>query len=146
MTKFLGTNGTFPLVCTASITPATIMDFTYNFVDASSHNNGNVQRITNNIDWHRTQNFTYDSLNRISTAYTNSDNQPAFSGDNSLAECWAESYTYDAWGNILTLGPNATTQPTYVGCTQESGFNYTGGIAANNRLAVSAFLTTPPET
>jgi hypothetical protein len=30
-------------------TVADIMDFSYNFVDASSHNNGNVQSISNNI-------------------------------------------------------------------------------------------------
>ena len=53
--------------------------------------------------------------------------------------CTPETYTYDAWGNLLTLGPNTTTQPNYVGCTQESGFNYTGAIATNNRLAVSGF-------
>src|SRR5271165_761374 len=115
------------------------MDFTYNFVDASSHNNGNVQKISNNIDWHRTQSFTYDSLNRISTAQTNADNQPAFQGDNSLAMCWAETFTYDPWGNILTLGLNATTQPNYVGCTQESGFNYTGAIGTNNRITETGF-------
>lgn len=120
-------------------TVAGIMDFSYNFVDASSHNNGNVQTIANNGDWHRWQSFTYDSLNRITTAQTNADNQPAFSGDNSLAFCWAESYTYDPWGNILTLGPDAATQPKYVGCTQESGFNYTGAIGANNRISETGF-------
>jgi RHS repeat-associated protein len=118
-------------------TVANTMDFTYTFPNGS--NNGNVQKITNNIDWHRTQSFTYDSLNRISTAQTNADNQPAFQGDNSLQMCWAETYTYDPWGNLLTLGPNTTTQSNYVGCTQESGFNYTGSIATNNRLAVSGF-------
>jgi hypothetical protein len=30
-------------------TVADIMDFSYNFVDASGHNNGNVQSISNNI-------------------------------------------------------------------------------------------------
>ena len=53
--------------------------------------------------------------------------------------CTPESYTYDPWGNILTLGANTTTQPNYVGCTQESGFNYNGLIAANNRIAASGF-------
>ena len=118
-------------------TVADTMDFTYTFPSGS--NNGNVQKITNNIDWHRTQSFTYDSLNRISTAQTNADNQPAFQGDNSLQMCWAETFTYDPWGNLLTLGANTTTQSNYTGCTQESGFNYTGSIATNNRLAVSGF-------
>src|SRR5271163_493098 len=121
---------------------AGIMDFSYNFVDSSGHNNGNVQRITNNNAWTRTQNFTYDSLNRISTAYTNSDNQPAYSGDTgSIAACWAETYTYDPWGNLTSLGPNSTTQPNYVGCTQESGFNYTsaGQITTKNQIAAYCY-------
>jgi RHS repeat-associated protein len=122
-------SGSSPSVCTAMTPTADIMDFTYNFVDASSHNNGNVQKVSNNIDWHRTQNFTYDSLNRISTTYTNADNQPAYQGDNSLAMCWAETYTYDSWGNLLSLGPNSTTQPNYVGCTQESGFGGSAFVA-----------------
>ena len=45
----------------------------------------------------RLRSFTCDSLNRIATAKTNADNQPAFSGDGSLAEYWAETYGYDAW-------------------------------------------------
>jgi hypothetical protein len=132
-------SGNAPSVCTAMTTVADIMDFSYNFVDSSSHNNGNVQTVTNNMDWHRTQFFSYDSLNRISTAATYATNKPAFQGDNSLAMCWAESYTYDAWGNLLSLGPNTTTQPNYVGCTQESGFNYTGAIGTNNRITASGF-------
>lgn len=134
--QFSGTN---PAVCTAMTSTADILDLKYNFIDANSHNNGNVQSITNNIDWHRTQSFTYDSLNRIFTAATNATNQPAFQGDNSIAACWAESFTYDPWGNMLSLGLNSATQPNYVGCTQESGFNYTNSIAANNRLAVTGF-------
>jgi RHS repeat-associated protein len=132
-------SGTSPTVCAATGTVADIMDFTYNFVDANSHNNGNVQKVSNNIDWHRTQNFTYDPLSRISTAYTNADNQPAFQGDNSIAACWAETYTYDPWGNLISLGPNATTQPNYVGCTQESGFNYTNFMGTNNRITETGF-------
>jgi RHS repeat-associated protein len=66
--------------------------------------------------------------------------QPAFNGDTgSIADCWAESFTYDPWGNLLSLGPNSTTQPNYVGCTQESGFNYTNAMGTNNRPTVSGF-------
>jgi RHS repeat-associated protein len=132
-------SGTQPSVCTEMSMVADTLDFTYNFTDSSGHNNGNVQSIANNVDWHRGQSFTYDSLNRIATAQTTATNQPAFQGDNSIGACWAESYTYDAWGNILTLGANTTTQPNYVGCTQESGFNYNGTIATNNRLAASGY-------
>jgi len=41
----------------------------------------------NNRDTNRTQNFTYDTLNRIATAYT--------SGTN-----WGETFTTDAWGGL----------------------------------------------
>lgn len=127
-------------------TVAGIMDFSYNFVDASSHNNGNVQTIANNGDWHRWQSFTYDSLNRIATAQTNADNQPAFSGDNSLAFCWAESYTYDPWGNILTLGPDAATQPKYVGCTRKAASITPEPSAPTIASPKPDSPTTPPAT
>jgi hypothetical protein len=46
-----------------------ILDFTYNFVDGSAHNNGNVAAITNNrYASARSQSFTYDALNRLATA------------------------------------------------------------------------------
>src|SRR5271165_5673986 len=118
---------------------ADTLDLAYNFTDSAGHNNGNMQTITNNQDWHRTQSFTYDSLNRIATAQTNATNKPAYQGDNSIAACWAETYTYDPWGNLLSMGPNSTSQPNYVGCTQESGFNYTGAISTNNRVTQTGF-------
>lgn len=37
----------------------------------TSGNNGNVYQIANNRDGNRTQNFIYDSLNRIQQAWTN---------------------------------------------------------------------------
>jgi YD repeat-containing protein len=45
------------------------------------------------------------------------------------------------WGNLTSLGPNATTQPNYVGCTQESGFNYTsaGQITTKNQIAAYCY-------
>jgi hypothetical protein len=66
-----------------------------NFVDLSynGHNNGNVATITNNLMPERTQNFTYDFLNRIATAQTVDTNQPDFNGDPyPNQECWAEQY------------------------------------------------------
>ena len=47
----------------------TIMSFSYNF-ELSVANNGNVKQIVNNLVPDRTQNFTYDSLNRIREAWT----------------------------------------------------------------------------
>src|SRR5579872_1530120 len=46
------------------------VNLTYSYTDASGRNNGNVQRINNNLDMERTQLFSYDSLNRLATAET----------------------------------------------------------------------------
>jgi YD repeat-containing protein len=61
--------------------------------------------IADNLNPGRTQNFAYDSLNRIKTA-----NTTATSG----ADCWAQSFGYDAWGNLLT------ETPTQSGCPMTS--------------------------
>jgi RHS repeat-associated protein len=91
----------------ASSSAGTAMDLTYNFLDTSSHNNGNVMGITNNRDTTRTQSFSYDSLNRIITAKTSST-----SGSN----CWGETYTIDQWSNLTAIGAVSG----YTGCTQQS--------------------------
>lgn len=95
------------------------LDLTYSYADPSGHNNGNVVTIANNNDMHKTQNFTYDAVNRLATASTLGTNQPWYPGDQPLLSCWGEQYSYDAWGNLssITAGPSA-----YNGCTQESGF------------------------
>jgi len=63
-----------------------ILNLSYDF-HLGVGNNGNVFKITNGRDGNRTQNFTYDNLNRITTAYTTGSN-------------WGETFTIDAWGNL----------------------------------------------
>ncbi len=58
----------------------------------SARDKGKVDQIINYADNNRTQNFTYDSLNRISQAYT--------SGPN-----WGEAYLIDPWGNLYQRNP-----------------------------------------
>jgi RHS repeat-associated protein len=134
-----GNSFTPPPVCTASsVIPNDGYTFnhlylTYSFTDSNGHNNGNVASIANTLDGTRSQSFTYDSLNRIATAQTTSTNAT------SHANCWAETYTYDPWANLISLGANTSTQSAYIGCSQESGFNFTGGIGTNNRIAVSGY-------
>ena len=106
---------------------ANALDLSYNYVDANGHNNGNVMSITNVLDATRSQNFTYDALNRLATAQTGSTHAT------SAANCWAKTYGYDAWGNLTSLGPNSATQSAYIGCLQESGLSTTA--TAQNRLA-----------
>jgi RHS repeat-associated protein len=102
-----------PLEFKASSSGGNALDLSYNFVDTSGHNNGNVIGIINNLDATRSQNFTYDSLNRIYAAQTSSNYS------SSPAHCWAETYSYDAWGNFYASGANSTTQSAYTGCVQE---------------------------
>jgi RHS repeat-associated protein len=109
----------------------TEVDLKYNFLDANSHNNGNVITETNNLVSGRTQNFTYDSLNRLSTAQTNGTHAT------DSTNCWAETYTYDPWGNLYTYGANLTLQSAYIGCSQESGISTTA--TAKNQLANQSY-------
>src|SRR5581483_6214156 len=72
-----------------------------------SQNNGNVLSIVNNNDVNRTQNFTYDTLNRIQSAYTQ-----GTTGQNA----WGDNFTIDAWGNMssaqMAARPNGDTIPS----------------------------------
>jgi RHS repeat-associated protein len=129
-----------PLCSASTDTAGSSLDLSYSFTDASGHNNGNVQTIGNNIDIHRTQSFSYDSLNSLSSAWTVATDQPLFNGDTSYLQlCWAENYGYDPWGNLLSLGPSGSS--SYTGCTQESGFNFSapGLINTNNQIATSGY-------
>jgi RHS repeat-associated protein len=77
-------------VLSASTTAATIQSLSFDFHSSSHADNGNVFQIANNRDNNRTQNFVYDPLNRINTAYTNGSN-------------WGETYTTDPWGNLTSI-------------------------------------------
>ncbi len=97
-----------PLQFKASSTGGNSIDITYSFVDpTTSKNAGHVYSITNNLNSSRTQNFTYDQLNRIKTAGTSATTGPY---------CWGYDYSssYDAWGNLQSQ-PGATA---YTGCTE----------------------------
>jgi RHS repeat-associated protein len=61
------------------------MSRSYTYNDGS--NNGDVMAIANNKDTTRSQAFTYDQLNRVSSASDNAH--------------WGNTYGYDAWGNLL---------------------------------------------
>jgi RHS repeat-associated protein len=92
-------------VTIVGVSPSTILlDFTYCFnknIDLPTGNcaatpiinNGNVAQIKNNRNVNRTQNFTYDELNRILTAQS----QAASGGD-----CWGLQYGFDVWANLLS--------------------------------------------
>jgi RHS repeat-associated protein len=106
-------------------TAAAIMSRSYNFGLGTS-DNGNVVSISNCRDTNRTQNFTYDGLNRIQAGYT--------SGPN-----WGEDFTIDAWGNLTNraLHPGKTiSEPLNAPAlpnNQLTGFGYdaAGNMTSN---------------
>jgi RHS repeat-associated protein len=87
-------SGNAPTSCTDSANIGNVLDFTYNF-NLGSADNGNVTSIANNRDTTRSPSFTYDALNRLSTAKTSS---------TSGTKCWDEQFGYDPWANLLTIG------------------------------------------
>ena len=119
-----------PLEFKASSPAGNAIDITYNFVDPStSKNAGHVYGITNNLDGTRSQTFTYDQLNRITSALSTS------TYSTSLAHCWGETYGLDAWANLQSIA--ATTNPAYTGCSQESGFSWTAD--GNNHFSAFSY-------
>jgi hypothetical protein len=61
---------------------------------------GNVYGITNYKDQNRNQAFTYDLLNRLTSAQNAGTDCSAKVLQNKT-EYWGNSYGYDAWGNLL---------------------------------------------
>ena len=110
-----------------------LMSLQYNFVDANSHNNSNVIGITNSVDATRSQQFTYDQVNRLLTGETTSTHAT------SPAHCWGEAYVYDnstttpgEFGNLTNINVPSTA---YNGCTTEG----TLSIVANSANQITGF-------
>ena len=96
-------SGTAPTSCSDNTNIGNILDFTYGFT-SSSANNGNVASITNNRNTARSQTFTYDELNRVSTAQSQ-----ATSG----TYAWGLSFGYDPWANLILSCPLAPRTGSY---------------------------------
>ncbi len=80
-------------------TTATIMSRSYSF-GQGSNDNGTVQSITNCRDTNRTQNFVYDSLNRVQQAYTSGPNWGETFGSAAAPGVVPSTPGIDAWGNL----------------------------------------------
>ena len=80
----------------------TVLNLTYSF-SSGGGNNGSVYSITNNLDTGRTQTFTYDELNRVSTAQSQ-----ATAG----ADCWGQSFGYDRYSNLLSVSVTKCSAPS----------------------------------
>jgi RHS repeat-associated protein len=127
------TNRLQPSVISASSPTMTVFSLSYSFnqgTPSAPKNNGNVVTIQNNRDNNRTQNFTYDALNRVATGYS--------SGPN-----WGETFTIDAWGNLTNRGPvtgKTTYEPLSTSATtlnRLTGFGYdaAGNMTSNGSAA-----------
>jgi RHS repeat-associated protein len=93
---------------------AYIINLSFNFNlgnGTTGSDNGNVIGITNNRVGARSENFAYDSLNRITAGYSTGTN-------------WGESYTIDAWGNLTNIG-------TYTGKNPLGNLACAGGNTKN---------------
>jgi RHS repeat-associated protein len=90
-----------PALLSASTSAATIVSLSYDFHSSTHADNGNVYQIVNNRDGNRTQNFLYDSLNRIQQAYTNGPNWGETFGPTATNPGVPPSSPgIDAWGNL----------------------------------------------
>ncbi|MGA8762461.1 MAG: RHS repeat-associated core domain-containing protein, partial [Candidatus Sulfotelmatobacter sp.] len=118
-----GTGGTL----TDETSPAdSAIDIIYSFVDpVSLKNAGHVYGITNNLNPSRSQAFTYDQLNRISTAKTTS---------TTGTYCWGYQFNYDAWANLNSQAGLSG----YGSCTEYSSSATADG---NNHLAGQSYDT-----
>jgi len=93
-------------------TSQAVMNITYDF-HLGTGDNGNVFRIVNNRNTNRTQNFMYDSLNRIQQAYTDGPNWgETFSSTPTAPGVVPPSSGIDAWGN-LTNRTSVTGKTNY---------------------------------
>ncbi|HYM76313.1 MAG TPA: RHS repeat-associated core domain-containing protein [Candidatus Dormibacteraeota bacterium] len=80
---------------------ATIMSLSYDF-HLGTADNGNVFQIVNNRDGNRTQNFIYDSQNRIQQAWTNGSNWGETYGSPASNPGIAPTNAgIDSWGNLF---------------------------------------------
>ena len=115
-----------------------VFSLTYNF-NLGNGDNGNAIGITNNRDNTRSQSFTYDALNRLTSAQ-NAGTDCTQHTVNGLTEYWGNSYGYDAWGNLLqknvTKCGAENLSVTVLANNQLSGYGY--DAAGNLRRKVDA--------
>ncbi len=148
------TSGTLPTSCADSQNIGNIMDRGYDFhagngTAGSGTDNGNVFAITNYRDASRSQAFTYDALNRLTSGWSSA---------NTGTYSWGENYSIDAWGNLqispmggkthggnFTLSGNAQNRPT--GLAYDAAGNLMSYLSSTyiydqeNRLSSSAGTT-----
>jgi RHS repeat-associated protein len=127
ITQSYGYNSRMELTALNAASPAaSALNLSFNY-SQSSGNNGNLASITNGLDPTRTQNFTYDPLNRIQSAQTQSATGP---------NCWGLNFGPDPVGNLLSESVSQCSAPALNVSTDGNnhiiGFGYD---AAGNMIA-----------
>src|SRR5205823_2446328 len=89
-----------PVNMSATSPSQTVFSIGYDF-HLGGGNNGNVWGITNYRETSRNQSFTYDALNRLTSAQ-NTGTDCTKTTVNGKTEYWGNNYSYDAWGNLLS--------------------------------------------
>ena len=92
-----------PVTMAATAPSQTVYSIGYDFHlgnGTTGADNGNVFGITNYKDANRNQTFTYDVLNRLTSAQ-NAGTDCNQTTSNSKTKYWGNGYSYDAWGNLL---------------------------------------------
>jgi YD repeat-containing protein len=96
-----------------------VLDQIYNFnlCNSNSADNGYVCKVSDTRSGMsaRNANYTYDSLNRISSGYTDL---------SSGQYCWGETYTIDAWSNVTAVAAKSG----YSGCGYD---NFSQGTSSS---------------
>jgi RHS repeat-associated protein len=115
------TTGSVPPSCDDSTNHGNLIDRSYNFAFGTA-NNGNVLGITDYRDSSRSQSFTYDALNRLTSAQNAGTDCSKILPDGHT-EYWGNSYGYDAWGNL--------TNKSITKCAAE---NFSVAALPNNQL------------
>ncbi|MGC2696055.1 MAG: hypothetical protein WA738_09705, partial [Candidatus Angelobacter sp.] len=77
----------------------TVFSIGYDF-HVGNGDNGNVWGITNYKDANRNQTFTYDALNRLTSAQNAGTDCSKKTLNPNQTEYWGNNYGYDAWGNL----------------------------------------------
>jgi RHS repeat-associated protein len=141
-----------PVNMSANAPSQTVFSIGYDFhvgngTSGTGTDNGNVFGITNYKDTTRSQTFTYDPLNRLSSAQNaGTDCTVNVLGGNK--KFWGNTYNYDAWGNLINktkIGTACAGENLAVTADAHNWIHATGGSdyrydAAGNMT----FNATPP--
>ncbi len=121
-----------PATMSGATPQGTVFSLSYNF-NLGAGDNENVYGITNNLNANRSETFTYDRLNRLSTA-------------GSTSSSWGDSYGYDSRGNLLSKTVTGQTGEnwlqTFDGNNHLVGWGYDGSgnlVAGSGGPVVNQF-------